>query len=69
MKVNIKDFGGVQLEVKNKGMELGIKDNQNKQVGDLYVTSTKLIWCPGKVTRENGKEITWTEFSKFMEGR
>jgi hypothetical protein len=69
MKANIKDFGGVQLEVKSKGIELGIKDNQDKQVGDQRVTSTKLIWCPGKVTRENGEQITWTEFSKLMEKR
>jgi len=58
MKVAIKDFG-VDMQIKNKGIELEVKDPQAKHLGDLVITGTKLIWCQGRTSREKGKSISW----------
>jgi len=64
-KVFIKDLK-VEMEVKNVGIELDVSDNDGAHKGDLYVTKTGLIWCPGKVARENGKQIGWDAFADYM---
>ena len=66
MKVFIKDLG-CQLDVKNVGVEFDVSDTDNTHKGDLYVTSTKLIWCRGRTRKENGKTITWKKFIEMME--
>jgi len=66
MKVSIKSFD-VAMEVKTKGVELEIYDNDDNHLGDLVVTKTKLIWCKGRTTRENGKEVKWEDFIDRME--
>lgn len=66
MKVSIKDFA-VSMEVKNRGMELDVSDNQGKHLGDLVVTKTGLTWCKGKTAVANGKKISWARFIKDME--
>ena len=68
MKVEIKRFN-VKMELKTSGMELDICDNSGNRRGDLVITNTKLIWCQGKTTPTNGKEITWDEFITLMEQR
>jgi len=54
MNVSIKQFG-ISMEIKTKGMELEVKDSGGKQLGDLVITKTRLIWCPGKTTPRKGK--------------
>ena len=66
MKVIVKDFS-IHMEVKNKGIELEVKDNTGKHLGDLVVTKSKLVWCRGSTTVANGKKITWNKFIKMME--
>ncbi len=67
MKVLIKEFG-LDMEVKTKGIELEIRSaNGKKQLGDLVVTKTQIIWCKGRTTRENGVPVTWNEFISWME--
>ena len=66
MKVWIKDLT-VDMELKNKGMEVGVYSPQNKFLGDLYITKSGLIWCQGKTARENGKKISWDKFIEMME--
>jgi hypothetical protein len=66
MKVRVKDLAAT-IEIKNKGIELGVRDNQDNFLGDLVVTKAHLIWCPGKTTRENGKKITWKSFIDYMQ--
>lgn len=67
MNVWIKQFD-VEMEVKNSGIELAVDDPATKDhLGDLYVTKTKLIWCKGKTARKNGKEISWKDFTAYME--
>lgn len=66
MKVSVKDFA-VSMEIKSKGVELDVYDNDGKHLGDLVVTKTKLVWCKGKTTVANGKSITWKKFIDHME--
>jgi len=66
MKVSVKDFT-VSMDIKNKGMELDICDNNNRHLGDLVVTKTGLTWCKGKTTTTNGKKIKWKNFIAQME--
>jgi hypothetical protein len=68
MKVSIKDFA-VTMEIKNKGVELDVYSNDRKHLGDLVVTKTGLTWCKGKTPPVNGKKISWTDFTAFMESR
>jgi hypothetical protein len=51
------------LDVKNNGLEFDVSDGGH--VGDLYVTKTGIIWCEGKITRANGRNIKWKELRKF----
>jgi hypothetical protein len=66
MKVSVKDFS-VDMEIKNKGIELDIYSNDNKHLGDLVVTKTNLIWCKGKTAPANGKKVKWEKFIEWME--
>jgi hypothetical protein len=66
MKVSIKEMT-VDMELKNNGMELDVSDTDGTHLGDLVVTRTKLVWCKGKTSRANGKEISWHNFIKYME--
>ena len=65
MKVSVKQFD-VQMELKNKGVELEVRDNNDNHLGDLVVTKSKLIWCKGKTRRKNGTPISWRKFIDLM---
>lgn len=66
MKVSIKKFD-VEMEIKNKGIELDIysPDGENF-LGDLVITRAGLIWCEGKTNRKNGVPISWKDFIDYM---
>ena len=66
MDVSIKSFD-VDMAIKNKGIELEIHEPGGKMLGDLVVTKTHLIWCPGKTKRENGQKIKWTDFIDLID--
>lgn len=66
MQVSIKSFD-VDMDVKNKGIEFEVRDNDDKHLGDVILTKTKVIWCKGKTDRENGISFTWQEFIDRME--
>lgn len=66
MKVRIKEFD-VAMELKNKGMELEIRDTSDNFLGDLVVTKTSLIWCKGRTGRNNGKKMKIEKFIELME--
>lgn len=65
MQVGIKDFN-VKMEIKNRGIELDLYTNDNRHLGDLVITKTQLIWCPGRTTPANGKKISWEDFIEYM---
>jgi len=66
MKVSIKDFN-INMQIKNRGIELEVRTTSGDHLGDLVVSKTKLIWCPGKTTRKNGYAISWDDFIAHME--
>jgi hypothetical protein len=68
MKVTVKDFA-VDMEVKNTGVELEVRDTDDTFLSDLVITKTKLIGCEGRTKRENGQAITWDQFRKYMNSR
>ena len=67
MKISIKDFG-VDMEVKNRGIEFEVHDTAGNFKGDFYVTKSGLIWCDGRTRRENGIPVSWDEFIDWMNG-
>ncbi len=65
MKVSIKDLA-VTMDVKNSGVEFEIHDNNDKFLGDLVVTKTRVVWCPGKTPVKNGHRASWADFITYM---
>ncbi len=65
MKVQIKQLD-VEMQLKNKGVELEVRDNDDTYLGDLVVNKTGLTWCKGRTRRTNGKKMTWKKFIKLM---
>ncbi len=65
MQVTIKSLN-VDMELKNRGIELEIRNPQGEFLGDLVVTKTQLIWCKGRTKRGNGKTISWAAFQTYM---
>lgn len=68
MIVSIKKFN-VEMELKNSGVELEIRDTQGTFLGDLVVDKSKLTWCKGRTTKANGIAISLEDFIKFMESK
>ena len=66
MKVKIKKFG-VDMEVKNIGVEFQVHDNEGNFLGDCYVTKAGLVWCRGRTRKANGASVSWQEFIGWME--
>ncbi len=66
MKVSIKDWG-MPMEIKNKGIEIDVADDSSGHWGDLCVTKTGLVWCKGRIKKENGAKLTWEEFRNLMD--
>lgn len=61
MEVWIKSLE-VDMQVKQKGIELEVRSADGKeQLGDCYATMTGLIWCKGKIKKENGVKIKWDD--------
>ncbi len=64
--MTIKDFD-VDMEVKNNGIELAVADTKGKHLGDIILTKTQVVWCAGRIRRENGKAFTWAEFIELLQ--
>ena len=61
MEVWIKSLE-VDMQVKQKGIELEVRGKDGKsQLGDCYATMTGLVWCKGKIKRENGVKLKWED--------
>lgn len=68
MKVTVKRFN-VTMEVKNSGVEFEVRNPNGKELlGDLVLTKSRLIWCPGKVKPANGHKISWENFIDWAQG-
>ena len=69
MKVAIKSFD-VAMKVKNKGVELEIKDTTGKKhLGDCYVTMAGLTWCKGRTKKPNGIPIKWDQLMQICKNK
>jgi len=68
MKVSIKNIS-VAMEIKNKGVEFEVRDNQDKFLGDFHITKSEIVWCKGKTDKENGKKFRWAKFIEMMENK
>lgn len=67
MKVTVKRFN-VTMEVKNTGVEFEVRSpNGKKHLGDLVLTKSKLVWCPGQTKPANGHKISWNDFIEWAE--
>jgi hypothetical protein len=63
MEVWIKSLE-VDMQVKQKGIELEVRAADGKtQLGDCYATMTGLVWCKGRVKKENGVKLSGTTYS------
>jgi hypothetical protein len=60
MQVGIKSFD-VEMVVKQKGIELEVKNAKGSQLGDCYATMVGLVWCKGKKQKANGVKLKWEE--------
>ena len=65
MKVRIKDMT-VEMDVKTKGIEFEVRDNDGTFRGDCYLTSTGIVWCEGKTSKKNGVKVDWNDFIDWM---
>ena len=65
MKVKVKEMD-VNMEVKNNGIEFEIRKTDDTFLGDCIVNKRGLIWCQGKTSRENGKQVSWDKFIQWM---
>lgn len=60
MKIKIKKFE-VDMELKNKGVELEVRNTKDEFLGDIVITKTGIIWCQGKTSIKNGVRKSWEE--------
>jgi hypothetical protein len=67
MNVKIKELNA-DMNIKQKGIEIDVTKD-NKHVGDLRITKTKVTWCPGKVGHKSSrsKQLVWSKFISLME--
>lgn len=68
MTVFVKDLS-VTIEIKNKGMELEIRDSKGEFKGDVVVTKTGITWCKGKTKVANGIKVSWDKFAELLEAQ
>lgn len=68
MNISIKEFN-VNMELKNSGIELEVRDTHDNFLGDLILSKSKLTWCKGKTSKKNGIDIKWEDFIQYMESR
>jgi hypothetical protein len=66
MDVRIKQFN-VEMELKTKGIELEVRDNEGNHLGDLCIGKANVEWCKGKTRRGGGKPASWDELIEWFE--
>ena len=67
MIVKIKQFN-IEMELKNKGMELEIRNTKGDFLGDMIINKTGIIWCKGKRGKDNGVQKNWEEIIALWNG-
>jgi hypothetical protein len=67
MKVSVKKLS-VEIPIKNKGIEIEVRETDGSHLGDLVITKSGLTWCKGRTRRENGKFVSWGKFIDLLSG-
>lgn len=62
LKVKIE---GIEAQLGSTGVTIRIADNSGKAVGRLQIGKAKLMWAPGKVSK-NTKRIEIQEFIDWL---
>jgi hypothetical protein len=65
MQVKIKELAA-EIELKNKGIELEIRDPSGNFIGDLVINKSNIIWCEGRTKVENGIKLSIPNFIQKM---
>ena len=69
MKVLVKSLYA-DIELKQNGMGLDVRSaDDDKHLGDCYVTMKELIWCKGKISRGNGVRVLWQDFMEICSSK
>jgi hypothetical protein len=68
LDVRIKDLT-VAMELKNKGMELEVRDAKGTHLGDLYISRGAIEWCTGKTRRGGGTQKSWDDLIGWYENK
>lgn len=65
MKLSIKDLS-ISMELKNRGIEIEVRDTKDCFLGDLIINKAGMVWCKGKQQKQNGAKKSWNEIIDFF---
>jgi len=68
VKVRIKKLA-VEMEIKNKGIEIEVRNTNGDHLGDLIISKSGFTWCRGRTRRANGVRINWEQFVSLLEAQ
>jgi hypothetical protein len=68
MNINIKSLTA-EMVLKNKGMELQVRNNKDEFLGDMAINKRGMTWCPGKTSVKNGVQMNWEEIIDYFESK
>jgi len=68
MKIEVKDLS-VDMDLKNTGITLDVRDNGGKFLGDLRIGKATLEWCAGKTRAGNGVKRGWDDLINWFENK
>jgi hypothetical protein len=66
MNVSVKSLK-VEMSLKNKGMELEVRNNEGDFLGDMVINKRGLTWCQGRTSVQNGTQIGWEDIINYFE--
>lgn len=52
----------VDSEIGAFDLELELRDEDGRHVGDLFIHEAGVTWCRGRTWRENGRAVPWQRF-------
>jgi len=64
MNVTVEDVPQVKLG--SKGVLIRIRDNKGKNLGKLWIGSSRVRWAQGSVPEKNAKSLSVNEFVQYL---
>lgn len=65
MKVTVEDVPNVPLL--NKGIMIRIKDDNDKNLGKLWIGKAHVRWAKGSTPEKNAKKLTVQQFVDYLD--